>query len=52
VPFIQEVNSIDKRVLEWDGNLAHCRPSPVLSTAARRTQCSVPPGRCFGQRDP
>ena len=26
IPFIQEVNPIDKRVLEWDGPLRICRP--------------------------
>ena len=44
VPFIQDVNLIDKRVLEWDGS-----PSDM---PARRTQCSIPPRRYPGQRDP
>jgi membrane protease subunit HflC len=51
LPFIQEVNPIDKRVLEWDGSpsgrplrpLADHRSTAIFSAAARRTQCPVSP---------
>jgi membrane protease subunit HflC len=35
VPFIQDVNLIDKRVLEWDGNPSVCQPK--ISSTSRST---------------